>query len=530
MNTCIYLRKSRKGDDQNETPAETLRRHREQLLALAEKMELCVINIKEEIMSGDSIASRPAMQELLEEVAEGKYDAVLVMDIDRLGRGSMIDQGIISRTFRESETLVITPDKTYDLSDDLDEDFYDLYAFFARKELKQIKKRLQRGKIKSLKEGNFVWSKAPFGYVKSSPTKIVPHPENAPIVKNIFSWYLSGISMGKIAAMLNEAGISTSLGCSWTHKSVSSILRNGEYTGDIIIGRTKLIRGKAEKQPESAWITVPGKHEPIISKQVFLQVQQKLSAGKTVCVKSDTAIKNPLSGILFCGFCGAAMTRKSYGSQSARLRCSRSCPDTKSSRLKETEDRLLDLILSCLSPRINEFCPTFREVYTDDQASSLSASLSAALPYEISPSAALRKNLETRAKKISVQLSRQHDLLEQGIYDENTFLRRRSQLMEEKEALEKKIEALQEKQKYDDEKNEKPSADCPQRSISESAELYDSFQNKKYSGADLLKAALATADIKSKNDLLKAVVSRAEYYRRKTDQSGTFCLTVILKL
>ena len=120
MNTCIYLRKSRKGDDQNETPAETLRRHREQLLALAEKMELCVINIKEEIMSGDSIASRPAMQELLEEVEEGKYDAVLVMDIDRLGRGSMIDQGVISRTFRESETLVITPDKTYDLSDDLD--------------------------------------------------------------------------------------------------------------------------------------------------------------------------------------------------------------------------------------------------------------------------------------------------------------------------------------------------------------------------------------------------------------------------
>ena len=58
MNTCIYLRKSRKGDDPNETPAETLRRHREQLLALAKKMDLCVTDIKEEIMSGDSIACR----------------------------------------------------------------------------------------------------------------------------------------------------------------------------------------------------------------------------------------------------------------------------------------------------------------------------------------------------------------------------------------------------------------------------------------------------------------------------------------
>ena len=73
------------------------------------------------------------MRALLSEVEEGRYNAVLVMDIDRLGRGSMIDQGIIGQTFRESETLVITPDKTYDLSDDLDEDYYDFYAFLPER-------------------------------------------------------------------------------------------------------------------------------------------------------------------------------------------------------------------------------------------------------------------------------------------------------------------------------------------------------------------------------------------------------------
>ena len=97
MNTCIYLRKSRKGDDPDETAAETLRRHREQLLALAQERGLNVVEIKEEIVSGGSIAARPQMRALLSEVEEGRYNAVLVMDIDRLGRGSMIDQGIIGK-------------------------------------------------------------------------------------------------------------------------------------------------------------------------------------------------------------------------------------------------------------------------------------------------------------------------------------------------------------------------------------------------------------------------------------------------
>ena len=193
MNTCIYLRKSRKGDDPDETAAETLRRHREQLLALAQERGLNVVEIKEEIVSGGSIAARPQMRALLSEVEESRYVAVLVMDIDRLGRGSMIDQGIIGQTFRESETLVITPDKTYDLSDDLDEDYYDFYAFFARKELKQIKKRLQRGKMKSFREGNFVWARPPYGYLKSGRNEISPDPETAEVVRRIFRRYLEAL-------------------------------------------------------------------------------------------------------------------------------------------------------------------------------------------------------------------------------------------------------------------------------------------------------------------------------------------------
>ncbi len=353
MNTCIYLRKSRKGDDPEETAAETLRRHREQLLALAQERGLDVTEIKEEIVSGGSIAARPQMRALLSEVEEGRYDAVLVMDIDRLGRGSMIDQGIIGQTFRESGTLVITPDKTYDLSDDADEDYYDFYALFARKELKQIKKRLQRGKMKSFREGNFVWSRPPYGYVKSGKNSILPDPVQADIVRLIFRQYLGGMSMGRIASLLNESGIQTSNGCLWSHKTISAILRNREYTGDVVYGRTKMIRGKAVRQPPEQWICLPGRHEAIIPREDFLRVQERLSSLPSCRTRRDRKLKNPLAGILFCSFCGSPMMRKSdTGSGKERIRCGHSCSQNISSSLNEVETRYLHAAAVCLSSRM----------------------------------------------------------------------------------------------------------------------------------------------------------------------------------
>ena len=113
MKTCIYLRKSRKDQIyKSESIEATLRRHEEQLLELAARLSLNVISIKKEVVTGDSIAVRPMMQELLEEVADGLYEAVLVMDIDRLGRGDMQDQGMIFKVFKDACVKIITPGNT----------------------------------------------------------------------------------------------------------------------------------------------------------------------------------------------------------------------------------------------------------------------------------------------------------------------------------------------------------------------------------------------------------------------------------
>ena len=252
-----------------------------------------------------------------------------------------------------------------------------------------------------------------------------------------------------------------------------------------------------------------------------MRVQKKLSETRPARVSTDKSVKNPLSGILFCGFCGAAMTRKSYGGQNARLKCAKSCPDTKSSQLRETENRLIDLLLACLSLRISEISPFSQKLPIESEHLSPPAYSDETLLSEVR-----RKNLENRIGKISLQLRRQHDLLEQGIYDQETFLRRRSQLIEEGETLKKKMETLRKiSHPYTERKEERPAL----RSASFLSEVrIPCHQNR--GGFDLLRTVLSESDAESKNALLRLIVARAEYYRSKADESGAFYLMVTLKI
>lgn len=85
MKTCIYLRKSRADEDLEKTigEGETLSKHRKALLKFAKEKKLNIVEIKEEIVSGESLFFRPKMLELLKEVENKQYDGVLVMDMQR---------------------------------------------------------------------------------------------------------------------------------------------------------------------------------------------------------------------------------------------------------------------------------------------------------------------------------------------------------------------------------------------------------------------------------------------------------------
>ena len=224
---CIYLRKSR-ADAEAEArgEGETLARHENTLLELARRKRFPISKIYREIVSGDTIAARPQMQQLLQDVESGTYAGVLVMEVERLARGDTIDQGIVAQAFKFSDTKIVTPIKTYDPSNEFDEEYFEFSLFMSRREYKTIKRRMQAGRAAAAREGKYVGNIPPYGYDRKkiendSGYTLVPN-EKAEIVKSIFEWYTIGavmpdgtrqrIGTTNIANKLHQMGVQTAKG------------------------------------------------------------------------------------------------------------------------------------------------------------------------------------------------------------------------------------------------------------------------------------------------------------------------------
>ena len=145
---AIYLRKSRADivDNTKIDTNATLEIHEKTLIALAKHQNLPIGAIYREVVSGETIATRPVMMQLLSEVEQGLWEGVLVMEIERLARGDTMDQGLIAQTFKYSRTKIVTPTKTYDPQNEFDEEYFEFGLFMSRREYKAINRRQQRGR------------------------------------------------------------------------------------------------------------------------------------------------------------------------------------------------------------------------------------------------------------------------------------------------------------------------------------------------------------------------------------------------
>ncbi len=418
METAIYLRKSR-AEEQSSSQGETLRNHRRILLDYAQRQGLCIAEIYEEVVSGESLYARPQMLRLLEAVENGAYGAVLCMDIDRLGRGGMRDQGIILDAFKYSGTKIITPDKTYDLNNELDEELTEFKTFFSRRELKIINKRLQRGLRRTAEDGGYL-ANAPYGYQRAvtekKPTlKIVE--EEAFFVRLMFEWYISGRGTSAIAAELNRLGAHPRRAGQFSRGAVGLILQNPVYSGKIVWNRTKRLHGiggvKTAPTPPEEWIVAEGLHPPIIPFSLFEAAQRVRAARAIPCAKLGRTLKNPLAGVVRCGGCGKPMQRLQSKGREYLLCVTAGCCAATPLALVENALRLAAAPL-------------------------LSALLLPAPPppaggEDFSHAALL--TVQREQERVKKQRASLHGLLEEGIYDSHTFQERLQALEQKRQAL-----------------------------------------------------------------------------------------------
>lgn len=307
---ALYLRKSRAES------VKDLEKHKMILIDLCHKNNFKYL-IYEEIGTSDSIELRPKITKLLNEVQEGVFDAVCVVDYDRLSRGDMGDQDRILKVFKKSETLIITPDRIYDLNNDSDDEMVEFKGFFARREYKMITKRLRQGKKIGSRQGQWTNGIPPFPYAyqtykdKFNKKGLVVNDERLPLYREIIEMYLQGISTQKIAVSLNTRGLLTQRGNFWSNTAITRLLIDETHLGKIISNKTqgdghknKRPNAKAAKiLPKSEWVIIENCHEAVKTPEEHESIISLINSKQKIPFKSRKQTYS-LTGIIKCAKCG----------------------------------------------------------------------------------------------------------------------------------------------------------------------------------------------------------------------------------
>ena len=492
MDAAQYLRKSRMEEGMD--TEEVLAKHRKALADFAASHDIHIIETYYEVVSGESLYARPEMLRLLEDVEEGRYDAVLVMDLDRLSRGRMKDQGIILDAFRDSGTLIITPEKTYDLSDDLDDEMAEFKTFMSRREYKIINKRLRRGLKQTIRDGCYV-ANAPYGYrkvtVDRKPTLEIYEPE-AKFVRMMYDLYLQGYGCVSIARYINSLGAKPHRSTEFTRNSVAHILRNPTFAGKIVWDQKTHIRKGAKGNPKhitiynprDQWTIVDGMHPAIVSQETYDQVQAVL-AGRYIPSKRDGTVRSSLAGLVKCANCGQNMQRMTMKNQPYLL-CTRPgcCASTK---FELVEDRVL--------------------AYLEETLIRLELQQQAGVSRDTSVQEAALEAVKKELAAAQRQKSRLYELLEMEEYDLPTFRERMAAVKEKIAGLERRQWEAQ--QAIEDAKTADPASLA--KKIRAVLDAYDA------------------ADPAGRNAMLKGVISTIQYQKEKKTRPTEFQLAFELK-
>ena len=499
---CLYLRKSRV-DVEAEARGEgdTLARHRAALMQLARSKGLNITGIYQEVRSGETIAARPEMQRLLNDVEDGCWAGVLVMEVERLARGNTTDQGIVADTFKYTNTKIITPAKTYDPANEFDEEYFEFGLFMSRREYKTINRRLQRGRQASIAEGKFIAGKAVYGYEryklpkeKGFSLRIIE--DQAEIVRNIFDWYVNGelqpdgslrpLGAFTIAKKLDAMGVPSPTGGKWPACTITGIIKNPTYIGMIrwshrptvkrmVDGEMVITRPVHDDVPLSQGI-----HPPILDRELWDRAQVILRSRSHAPVPKSSQIKNPIAGLIYCSKCGRSMERRFYQRGRDMLMCPDKDCDCMASPLEDVEAALLDSLRVWLA----EYKV---KIASEHQVIQL---------YSESADARSVKQLQQSLATLQKQMDGLYDLLEQGVYTPDVFLTR-SQILTEKTAkATQELDDIEARQQAEADLHRSRFEIIPR--IEHVLEVYPTLE-----------------DTAEKNELLKGVIKKAVYQKTK---------------
>lgn len=265
----------------------------------------------DEAMTGTK-ENRPQFQKLLSDCRAGKIDMVIAKSITRLARNTVT----LLETARELKALEIDiyfeKENIHTLSTD-GELMLTLLASFAQEESRSASENVKWRIRKRFEQGLATGGEA-LGYRFDDGTFHIV-PEEAKIVEQIFADYLSGMGINAIVKKLNLSGTPAKRGGLWSETTISNILHNEKYTGDLLLQKyyhLDHINKKTVKNcGELPMYYIKDNHEAIIDRETFQQVQRELERRMTAFgITHKPHGIHIFTSVIHCGLCGKNFRRK----------------------------------------------------------------------------------------------------------------------------------------------------------------------------------------------------------------------------
>jgi site-specific DNA recombinase len=336
--------------------------------------------------------------------------------------------------------------------------------------------------------GRSISKKPPYGYKRNKDLILEPDPDTAWVVKKIFEMMRDGHGRQAIAAELDRLEIATPSpkSTNWAPSTITSIIKNEVYLGHIIWGKiTYSKRGgkyKKKKMTPDEWIRKDHAHDPIVSQELFEAANLAHSGRYRPSTKANKKLSNPFAGVLKCEVCGHTLVYRPR-------------PNRPNDYINCSNPACKGIQRSCAIALVEERVITSLEGYVEDfEVEGQKNKIVDDTVISLREKAILKKQKELG--ELSGQKNNLHDLLEQKVYDVQTFMERQKYLVEKMSKLEDEIQVLQEEIEKEQMRNKNVVEFVPKVKL-------------------VIEAYKRTDDIEKKNRLLKSILEKATYLRKK---------------
>ena len=329
-NTALYMRLSQ--DDRNYGDSISIETQRIVLRKFAHDNNLLVADeYVDDGWSGTNF-DRPAFQRMMEDVDAGKINCIVTKDLSRFGREHVMMDYYLEFVFPETHIRYIAVAENEDTEKGLT-DFVPFKNLFNERYAKDTSRKVKTALHAKFAAGEYICTYAPIGYKKDPEIKnhLIIDDETRWIVEKIFDLARLGAGAAKIAKTLMEEKVPTpswlnytrngtfaniyadapeEKAWAWTIAQVKNILHDEVYIGNSVHGQQSTISYKNQKvvnKPKELWFRVENTHEPLVSKELFDQIQKQTEHRRRKMKNAETQI---FAGLVRCADCGWSM---SYG-------------------------------------------------------------------------------------------------------------------------------------------------------------------------------------------------------------------------